>query len=109
LADFTSSRLVRQIDHQVTYLNALTALSVQSAKIPVHFDTDRESIGRALDSLALKDTRRASVVRIRNTLSLEKVEIAETLTEQLPQHPVLEPAGPLRDMPFEASDNLSAL
>ena len=109
LADFTSTRLVRQIDHQVTYLNALTALSLQSAKIPVHFETDRESIGRALDSLALKDTRRASVVRIRNTLSLEKVEIAEALTEQLPQHPVLQPSGPLREMAFEATDDLAAL
>jgi hypothetical protein len=109
LADFTSRRLVDKIDHQVTYLNALTALSLQSVKIPVYFDTDRESVGRALESLAMDDTRRATVVRIQNTLSLETVEIAETLAERLPESPALSSTGPLRNMSFDDHGNLATL
>jgi hypothetical protein len=109
LADFTSRRLVDKIDHQVTYLNALTALSLQSVKIPVYFDTDQEAVGRALESLAMDDTRRATVVRIQNTLSLETVEIAETLAERLPESPALSSTGPLRNMSFDNHGNLATL
>src|SRR5262249_13882884 len=77
LADLTPARLVRGIDQRVTYLNALTAMSMQGVKIPIHFESDREAIGRALESLALPDTAQAKVLRIHNTLSLEHVEVSE--------------------------------
>ena len=60
LADVTTSRLVRAMDLRVTYLNALTALTPQSAKIPIHFETDREAIERLLDfALASRPSRRS--------------------------------------------------
>ena len=74
LADLTTSRLVRALDKDVTYINALTSLSPNSAKIPIHFETDGEAIAQALTSLGLPDARHAKVVRIADTLSLEKLE-----------------------------------
>jgi len=77
-ADFTTTRLVNAMNYEVTAINALTALSVQSVKIPIHFKTDREVLDRALDSLALKDRGSAKVMRIRDTLSLEKLQVSES-------------------------------
>jgi hypothetical protein len=82
MADFTTTRLVRGIDQEISFLNALTALTPQSVQIPIHFETDREVLERALDSLALKDTREAKVVRIADTLSLEKLEMSESCFEK---------------------------
>src|SRR5437899_3334598 len=39
LADLTTTRLVQAMDRRVTSLNALTAMTPQCAKIPIHFDT----------------------------------------------------------------------
>ncbi|MGH9703621.1 MAG: lactate racemase domain-containing protein, partial [Candidatus Acidiferrales bacterium] len=51
MADFVSTRMVRALDHRSTYINALTAVTPQTAKIPVYSDTDRENIELALTSL----------------------------------------------------------
>ena len=52
LADMTTRRLVDSMDHSVTFVNALTALSTNGAKLPIYFDTDEEAIRRVLDTLA---------------------------------------------------------
>src|SRR5262249_38795112 len=109
LADFTTTRLVRGIDARVTYLNSLTAMSLQGAKIPIHFETDREAVARALDSLALKDPAQARVVRIRDTLSLQEVEVSEAYAEEWKGRSDLESRGPFIDWPFDREDNLLPL
>jgi hypothetical protein len=79
LADITTARLVQALDTRKTYINALTSLTPNCAKIPIHFDTDRESISMALGSLALPDTSQARVVRIRDTLTLDQMEVSEAV------------------------------
>lgn len=78
MADFTTTRLVEAMDREATYTNALTALSLQGSKIPIHFPTDREAVAAAVATLGLPDPRTARVVRIRDTLSIEEVEISES-------------------------------
>jgi len=77
MADFTTARLVRAMDRAVTVTNALTALSLQGAKVPIHFDTDREVLAAALGTLSLADVARAKVVRIADTLSVEWLQVSE--------------------------------
>ena len=109
MADFTTSRLVRAIDHRVMTMNALTALSLQGAKIPIHFETDREAIEQALISLALPNPAQAKVVRIADTLSLELLEASEALAETANRREDLEPAGPPVEMAFDPDGNLAPL
>lgn len=108
-ADFTTTRLVKSMDKQVTYLNALTALTPNGAKIPIHFDTDREVLTQALASLALKDVRQAKVVRIADTLSLEHLEISDAYAELIPQNKILEALGCAEEIAFDAAGNLLPL
>ncbi|MSU51520.1 MAG: DUF2088 domain-containing protein [Opitutus sp.] len=106
LADVTTTRLVRATDARATSINALTALAPQCAKIPMHFDTDREAIERALASLPLADPAAARIVRIADTLSLVELEISESMWtgEKLP--PALTACGELHAPDFDAAGNL---
>jgi hypothetical protein len=109
LADFTTTRLVRQMDARVTYLNALTALSLQSVKIPIHFETDREAVAAALQSLAMRDATQAKVVRIQDTLSLERLAVSESCAEGLRQRKDLEAVSGAEAMNFDISGQFPAL
>src|SRR5262245_21626094 len=48
LADFTTTRLLKQMDYRATVINCLTAGYPEGATLPVHFDTDREVLDAAL-------------------------------------------------------------
>ena len=106
MADFTTTSAVRSIDFQTSYMNALTALTPQTVKIPIHFDTDREVIEHALQSLALDDPASARVVQIRDTLSLELVRISASYSKELKDRDDLVAAGSEFDMSFDAKGNL---
>ncbi|HKS38717.1 MAG TPA: lactate racemase domain-containing protein [Verrucomicrobiae bacterium] len=108
-ADMTTTRLVNAMDKQVTYINALTSLTPNGAKIPIHFDTDRECITHALASLALPDPRRAKVVRIADTLSLVNLQVSEAYGETVKQRADLEALGSAGDTRFDAGENLPPL
>src|SRR5438477_999097 len=108
-ADFTTQRLVDAMDYEVTAINALTALSVQSVKIPIHFKTDREVLERALDSLALKDRGSAKIMRIRDTLSLEKLQVSESTLKNSTKPPKLNVISDAQEMTFDQSGNLLPL
>jgi hypothetical protein len=106
MADFTTTRLVHALDRQATYTNALTAMSLQGSKIPLHFDTDRECVAQALASLPLPDPTQARIVRIANTLSLERMEVSEAYAGEPVAGCPLEPLGPPAEMAFDAQGNL---
>ena len=79
MADFTTERLVSRIDRKATYTNAFTALSIQGAKIPMTFPSDREAIEAALETLPEGDPRQIRLVRIQDTLHLEWLQVSEAL------------------------------
>lgn len=107
MADFTTAATVRAINSQFTYVNALTALTPQMAKIPIHFDTDREVVQSALQTLALDDPGSARVIHIRDTLSLEVLRVSNAYTDHLSKRKDLVPLGPAHEMSFDAKGNLA--
>src|SRR5438552_11693596 len=80
-ADITTTRLANAMDQRVTYINALTSLTPHGAKIPIHFESDREAIAQALASLALADIRQAKAVRIADAVSLAVLEGSEACVD----------------------------
>ena len=76
LADLTTRRLVEKIDYTKTNANALTAGFWTGAKIPIVLDSDKAAIDTALRRF---DGKEATVVRIKNTLELEELDISESL------------------------------
>jgi hypothetical protein len=81
MAEIVSARLAAQVDKQSTYTNALTSLGVANARIPMHFDSDAECLRAAL-RVAMAEPAEARVVRVRNTLAMDRfVATANYATE----------------------------
>jgi len=83
LADVTTRRLVEKIDYQATYQNAVTAMGLEKAAVPMHFDTDEAALSAALNSIGLVPPARSRIVRIRHTGDLKVVEVSAACLPQL--------------------------
>ncbi|MFB0544752.1 MAG: DUF2088 domain-containing protein, partial [Asgard group archaeon] len=81
LADVTTERLVSKVDYDATYVNCLTAGQIETGKVPIFLPNDRDAIAMALHTSGPIDPQKAKVVRIKNTLELEKFWISESLLE----------------------------
>jgi hypothetical protein len=106
MADFTTTKLVKQVDAAATGMNALTSLSINSFKIPIAFDTDRDALPKILGTVPLADGRAHRIVRIHDTLNLGTVEVSESYAAELAKRSDLEALGPARDVVFDAAGNL---
>jgi len=109
MADFTTARLVKALNLQYTYMNALTSLGLQPAKIPIYFDNDREAIQAALASLAEPDAEKLRVVRIADTLNVERLQVSEACLRGMNGHAAGTSVGKAREMEFDAAANLLPL
>ena len=106
LADITTRRLVEATNHEITFLNALTALSTNGAKIPIYFDTDKEAIHRVPDTLALDQAEHARIVRIQDTLNLAKIQASEPFFEETKNRTDLTVESPLTPLSFNGDERL---
>jgi len=106
LADFTTQRLVDKINHQKTYINCLTALRPEGAKIPMTFDCDKDAIDAAISTCGADNTSNARIVWINNTLDLEKIIISEAYVDDIKKRDDLEQLSPAREPAFDSSGNL---
>jgi hypothetical protein len=106
LADITTKRLVDKIDYAATYKNCITGVSPEKAAVPMHFETDREAIDVALRCVGLVSAATSKIVRIKNTLRLDILDVSEAYAETLQQRPDLEIVARPRRMEFNREGNL---
>jgi hypothetical protein len=105
LADFTSTRLVRAMNYRATVINCLTAGYPEGAFLPVHFDTDREVVDAALAIIGTRRPDQARVIRIRNTMELEEVQVSEPCLAE-PSVTQFTRRGEPQPLAFDAAGNL---
>src|SRR5207253_713124 len=74
-ANFTTSRLIKSMNYNVTRINCVTSGYPEGANLPVHFDTDREVLDAALRIIGTREADQARVMRIRNTMKVDELEI----------------------------------
>lgn len=109
LADLTTQRLVDAMDRRATYLNTMTSTFLNRGFIPITLPSDREAIAAAFQTLGLDDPRSALVMRIPNTLRLERVLASDAVVRRIAEEPGVEigpevpwaflPDGHLADLP----------
>jgi hypothetical protein len=104
-ADLTTKKLVQKIDKRATRTNALTALVPALAETPPCFDTDKETIAAALDSI-LKTKPSAKVIRIKDTLQLGEIDVSEAYLPLLKKRKNLLKFGELKPFHFNSHGNL---
>lgn len=109
LADLTTKRLVEKINFAATYMNCITGISLEKAAIPMHFETDREAIQVGLGSIGLIPPEKAKIVRIKNTLQIDELEVSAAYEEEMRRKPGLEILEGPKPMVFDAQGNLPPL
>ncbi len=108
LADVCSRRLTDRIDLESTYINTITATSIERVKIPLTAETDREAIEIALKTCWVSEHENARMAVIRNTKALETVWFSEGMLPTLQGRDDLQITGPPTEMRFDEDDNLIA-
>ncbi|MFW6080773.1 MAG: lactate racemase domain-containing protein [Desulfosalsimonas sp.] len=106
LADITTSRLVSRIDREKTAVNAITAISPEKAAVPLHFQTDKKCLETCIYTAGIQNASEAGIVRIRDTASLEFIEISRALENRAPAGTEMKRVTPWRGWVFDSSDNL---
>ncbi len=106
MADFTTRRAVDKFRPEQTYPNTLTATLTGGVKIPVTLENDRQVMQACLKTCNLMDYRDAKVVRIKNTLSLEEIEVSENMMATVENNPNLEVVGTPYQLEFDRDGNL---
>jgi hypothetical protein len=106
MAEFCTSRLIKQIDERKTRINCLTGGHVAAGMHPFDYETDREILDIALPTIGLAEPPNAKVLWIHNTLDLVEVECSEAYLAEAKTKPNLEILTEPRDLPFDAKGNL---
>ncbi|HMR34375.1 MAG TPA: hypothetical protein PKA13_17385 [Geminicoccaceae bacterium] len=83
LADFTTRRVVEQIDYVAMYTNAFSARVMRGARLPVILANDRDALMGALQTCFGKSPEQAKVVRIRDTKHLEKIAVSQAVLDEV--------------------------
>lgn len=83
LADILCRRAYAKIDFNATYTNVLTTGFLERAKVPVIAEDDAEALRMAFAMAGMPAPALARIVRIRNTLHLDEVEVSARIREEI--------------------------
>ena len=81
LADVTTRRFERQVDHEVTNANVLTSTFLERGRMPLVAADDAEALRWAFRTCGTT-AQEAAVVRVRNTLALEHLLLSRAAAER---------------------------
>jgi len=83
MADLTTKRVAEKIDYNSTFVNSLTAGWPEVGRTPMFLPTDRDAIATAINTCGPINPQEAKIVRIKNTLQLNRMWISTSLLETL--------------------------
>ena len=106
LADFTTKRLQDKFIPEQTYPNALTSTVSLTVKMPMALKNDRQAIQAAIKTCNVPEVKRVRLVRIKNTISLDTIEVSENLIDEVKSNPNLELLYSPYDWAFDHNGNL---
>jgi hypothetical protein len=93
------------MDPKSTYTNALSAMTPAMVRTPMHFASDAECLQAALRMCGASDES-ARMVRVRNTLALDRLLVSEAFASELRDRDDLRVIGPASRWAFDETGNL---
>lgn len=88
-ADITTRRCLNSVDFAATWVNLVTAASLSGGAMPMYAENDREAILIAIRTCVGADFEygKAKVVRIKDTLHMEEIEVSESYYDEIKNNP----------------------
>ncbi|TWT34775.1 nickel pincer cofactor-dependent isomerase, group 22 [Blastopirellula retiformator] len=90
MSEFCLTRLVDEMDRNITNINSVTSGHVTAAMIPIHYDTDREILENALVTIGLRPPHEARVMWIPHTLAIDEIVCSEAFLAEAKSRDELE-------------------
>ncbi len=106
LADVTTKRLVERTDVDITYPNVVTSTVLRMSNIPLFTHSDKSCIQIAVKTCNYYDRENPRIVRIRDTMHLEEIEISEAMLKEAAEMDNIEILTGPADWPFDENGNL---
>jgi Lactate racemase N-terminal domain len=106
IVDFTTRRVLEKFRFDQTYPNSLTSTVPASVKIPMVLENDRHAFQAAIRTANLVRKEEVRLVRIKNTIHMDEIEISENLAEEAQGNPYLDVISDPFALPFDAAGNL---
>ncbi|MBM7691697.1 hypothetical protein JOC77_001104 [Peribacillus deserti] len=108
LADFMTEVLFNKIDKNSTYTNALTSTYLQRAMFPLIYQTEKEAIETAIQSLGPDvDHNKLKIIQIPNTLHLGRVLVSKSIIKELEELNISFEIIRSYQLSFDERENLS--
>lgn len=115
IADFISRRLFNKIDLAATNENIVTCRCIEQGRIPIIAEDDRQAVEFAIRALGKLPETGPRIVRIKNTLRMEKLYATANILDEISHNPWVTGIGSkgydiFRDndrnlIPFDEIDN----
>jgi hypothetical protein len=106
LADFVTKRLVDKIDMEALRINAITGAEPEHARIPLALENDREAIDVAIKSVGLIPVADLKIMRIKNTMNLEYIDVSESYSNAFTKRTDIEIVSGPFPIAFDEKGNL---
>lgn len=106
MAEFTNQRTVEAVDRKITAINCITGLHPTAAMTPIAFDTDREVVTAALQTVGLVEPPQSRVIQIANTLQLAECLVSEAYLPEFAGRDDLTALTEPLEMAFDEQGNL---
>lgn len=100
-ADITTRRCVEKINLGAMYTNAITATILNPAKLPMILNSDHDAICVALKTCNQVTPETVKVVRIHNTLEIQRIWVSPALLSSVNSNDDLSAAGVLKPIRFD--------
>ena len=106
MLDMTTRRAFEKFDMDQTYPNAITSTVPLTVKIPMVLKSDRQAIQGCIKTCNVDDWSKLRIVRIKNTIALNEIEVSEALLPLVQAHPNMEVLSEPYELKFDENGNL---
>ncbi|MDF1494675.1 lactate racemase domain-containing protein [Caproiciproducens sp. CPB-2] len=105
-ADVTTRQCLRSVDWGTTWTNMITATTLNGGRIPLYMNNDRQAILLAIRTCNGIDFEDVTLARIKNTLSMNEIEISQSLYNKIKDRKDIHLIRGPHEMRFDEHDNL---
>ncbi|MGI6074735.1 MAG: lactate racemase domain-containing protein [Pyramidobacter sp.] len=106
MLDMTTRRAYEKFSMEQTYPNCITSTVPLTVKIPMVLKNDLQVFQCCIKTCNVLDSSKIRVIRIKNTLSLNEIEVSTSLIPEIQAHPRMEILSESYSLNFDAQGNL---
>jgi hypothetical protein len=106
LADFVTRNVAEKFDSKPTYINSITAITPEKARLPIVCDNDKEAVDFAMATAGPVDSESVKIVWIKNTSKLSEMWISQGLLNEAREKENLEVLDKKQNLEFDEYGNL---